>query len=90
MSNARRPQVLDAIVTANHDSSAVIDSFEEEERDGKVWRGKITRVVSYGIAAMLVPTDVQEWVDTVVALADADTPDIASSLSRLLADKPQS
>ncbi|MGE2689980.1 S1 family peptidase [Mycolicibacterium pulveris] len=90
VSNAHRPQVLDAIVTANHDSSAVIDSFEEEERDGKVWRGKITRVVSYGIAAMLVPPDVQEWVDTVVALADADTPDIASSLSRSLADKPQS
>lgn len=90
VSNAHRPQVLDAIVTANHDSSLVIDSFEEEERDGKVWRGKITRVVSYGIAAMLVPTDVQEWVNTVVGLADADTPDIASPLSRLLADKPQS
>lgn len=90
VSNAHRPQVLDAIVTANHDSSLVIDSFEEEERDGKVWRGKITRVVSYGIAAMLVPTDVQEWVHTVVALADADSPEIASSLSRLLAEKPQS
>ncbi|AHC27925.1 MULTISPECIES: S1 family peptidase [Mycobacteriaceae] len=87
VSNARRPQVLEGIVTANHDSSLVIDSYEEEERNGTKTRGKITRVVSYGIAAMLVPSDVQEWVDTVVALADAGTPDIASELNRLLDEK---
>lgn len=87
VSNAHRPQVLDAIVTANHDSSLVIDSYEEEERDGTISRGKITRVVSYGIAATLVPRDVQAWVHTVVDLADTDTPDIGSSLSQALADK---
>lgn len=75
VSNAHRPQVLDAIVTANHDSSLVIDSYEEEERDGTISRGKITRVVSYGIAAMLVPDDVQQWVHTVVANTDAATSD---------------
>lgn len=87
VSSAHRPQVLDAIVTANHDSSLVIDSFEEEERNGTVWRAKITRVVPYGIAAMLVPADVQEWIHTIVDLADTDQPDIGASLSRLLADK---
>lgn len=87
VSNARRPQILDAIVTTNHDSSLVIDSYEEEERDGTKSRGKITRVVSYGIAAMLVPADVQEWVHTVVGLADDDTPDIASTVSQLMKAK---
>lgn len=87
VSNAYRPQVLDGIVTANHDSSLVIDSYEEEERNGTKSRGKITRVVSYGIAAMLVSADVQEWIHTVVALADTDAPDIGASLSHLLANK---
>ncbi|MGW9267274.1 trypsin-like peptidase domain-containing protein [Gordonia terrae] len=71
VSDAHRPQVLDAIVTANHDSSLVIDSYEEEERDGTISRGKITRVVSYGIAAVLVGED--SWLDSVVRSADTDT-----------------
>jgi hypothetical protein len=66
VSNAHRPQVLEAVVTANRDSSLVIDSFEETERDGSVTRAKITRVVSYGIAATLVPDDVQQWIHTIV------------------------
>lgn len=87
VSNAHRPQVLDAIVTANHDSSLVIDSYEEEERDGTISRGKITRVVSYGIAAMLVPNDVQNWIDTVVSKADATASDSGST--SVIADQPQ-
>jgi hypothetical protein len=66
VSNAHQPQFLNAIVTANHDSSVVIDSFEEHEQDGTVTRGKITRVVSYGIAAMLVGETVQSWINTAV------------------------
>lgn len=42
-----------AIVTTNHDSWATIDSFEEFEKDGKISRGEIRRVVSYGIAILL-------------------------------------
>lgn len=64
-----RPHTLDkicAIVTTNHDSYLVIDSYEEEERDGKVSRGKITRVVSYGIAAMFTPTEIGDWLQATV------------------------
>lgn len=81
VSNARRPQVLDAIVTTNHDSSLVIDSYEEEERDGTKSRGKITRVVPYGIAAMLVASEVQTWVDNAVARADESAPGASSLLT---------
>lgn len=64
VSNAHRPQVLDAIVTTNHDSSLIIDSYEKVEHNGNISRSEIKRVVSYGIAAMLVPADVQAWVRT--------------------------
>lgn len=70
VSDANRPQVLDAIVTANHESSLVIDSYEEEERDGTISRGKITRVVSYGIAAVVVGEE--DWLESVVTRADTD------------------
>ena len=69
VSNAHRPQVLDAIVTANHDSYLVIDSYEQEERNGTITRGKITRVVSYGIAATLVGESTESWIDSIVATA---------------------
>jgi hypothetical protein len=53
-------------VTTNHDSYLVIDSYEEEERDGRVSRGEIRRVVSYGIAAMLTNTAIANWLQTIV------------------------
>ena len=51
LSRPQTPDKICAIVTTNHDSYLVIDSYEEEERDGDVSRGQIRRVVSYGIAA---------------------------------------
>lgn len=58
---AQAPQELAAIVTTNHDSYAVVDQFEEIEADGKTTRGEIRRVVSYGIAVMLLGMD--DWLN---------------------------
>ena len=55
---------LAGIVTTNHDSYLVVDSFEEFERNGSVTRGQIRRVTTYGIAAMLLP--LKEWLDELV------------------------
>lgn len=61
ISRPESPGVLAAIVTTNHDSYLVTDSYETQERDGSVSRGEIKRVVSYGIAAMLV--GLGDWIN---------------------------
>jgi hypothetical protein len=48
------PQKPFAVVTGNIDSSATIDQFQEIQKDGVIYREKIVRVVSYGIAKMLI------------------------------------
>jgi hypothetical protein len=59
---------LAAVVTTNHDSYFVVDSFEETEHDGTRSRGEIRRVVSYGIAAML--SGKASWLSAIVDSAD--------------------
>ncbi len=62
---AHDPDKLVAIVTTNHDSYALLDRFEEVEKSGNIYREKTSRVVSYGIAAMLV--GLKPWIDEVVS-----------------------
>lgn len=69
VSMAHTPHVICGVVTANHDSYLLIDSFEETQIDGTVNRGSIKRVVSYGIAAMLVDPEMQSWINELVASA---------------------
>ena len=54
-----------AVVTTNHDSYVILDRIEQVEQDGKVYRESTSRVVSYGIAAML--SGLKTWVDDVVS-----------------------
>ena len=49
------------IVTTNHDSWMTVDRFEEVEKDGKIYREEIRRVVSYGLAAVIV--GLTEWIE---------------------------
>lgn len=58
---AQAPQELAAIVTTNHESYAIVDQFEEIDADGTTARGEIRRVVSYGIAVMLLGMD--DWLN---------------------------
>jgi hypothetical protein len=58
---SHRPDRLVATVTTNHDSYALLDRLEEVEKNGVVYREQISRVVSYGIAAMLV--GMKEWIN---------------------------
>lgn len=60
-----------AVVTANHDSYALIDRLEEVEKDGRIYREQISRVVSYGIAAAL--NGVVDWLDEHVAAHSTTT-----------------
>lgn len=60
------PDKLIGIVTTNHDSYLVEDSYVQEERDGRISRGEIRRVVSYGIAAMLVHEEFSTWLKDIV------------------------
>jgi hypothetical protein len=50
---AARPGELIAVVTTNVDSEIILDRFEEVERDGSRHAERVTRVISYGIAAMV-------------------------------------
>lgn len=68
VSIAHTPDAIYAVVTTNHDSSLVIDSYEEEQRNGVINRGKITRVVSYGIAAVLTGAT-ELWINDIAASA---------------------
>jgi hypothetical protein len=65
-----RPQRAAAVATANVDSSVVEHGFEEVERDGRVYKETIKRVVSYGIALMLQPH--RAWLDAVVPVNESD------------------
>jgi hypothetical protein len=59
------PPVLSAIVTTNLETYALLDHVEEIQEGGKTLRVEARRVVSYGLAAMLVG-DVIQWLDEVV------------------------
>jgi hypothetical protein len=66
VSRPATPDLLSGIVTANHDSYLIVDSFEETEINGMVSKGQIKRVVSYGIAAMLVNPAMRQWLEEIV------------------------
>jgi Trypsin-like peptidase domain len=46
------PNGLVAVVTTNVDSEIILDRFEEVQRDGSKHAERVTRMISYGIAAM--------------------------------------
>jgi hypothetical protein len=55
-------------VIGNYNSSAELDSFEETFNNGKVvQRTVIKRVISYGVALLLVSH--QDWIDEAISAA---------------------
>jgi hypothetical protein len=56
------PQGLVAVVTTNVDSEIIIDRYEEVEHDGVIHREQVSRIISYGIAAMTAGS-IREWLD---------------------------
>lgn len=65
LSYTHLPSEASAMVTSNVESTVVVDSYEEVEKEGIVSRGEIRRVVSYGIAMML--NQQADWLGEVVA-----------------------
>ena len=61
LSYAAAYQEASAIVTANVETSITVDSYEEVQTGGQVYRETIKRVISYGIALML--SSHREWLD---------------------------
>jgi hypothetical protein len=45
--------LVNDVVTTNVDSEIILDRFEEVEHDGSIHAERVTRVISYGIAAMV-------------------------------------
>ncbi len=58
---ADMPRGLVAVVTTNVDSEVIIDRYEEVEHDGVIHREQISRIISYGIAAMT--SRIRDWLD---------------------------
>jgi hypothetical protein len=55
------PHGLVAVVTTNVDSEIIIDRYEEVEHQGVTHREQISRIISYGIAAMT--SGIRDWLD---------------------------
>lgn len=52
-------QMLTGLVTASHESYAIVDSTEYEHKDGIEYRSEVRRVITYGVALML--NSVLDW-----------------------------
>lgn len=50
------------VVTENHESYTALDAVEELDSDGRCHRHTYTKVINYGVCAMLY--DLQEWLAT--------------------------
>lgn len=58
------PQMLTGIVVENLESTTLLHSVEEIQKDGVIVRVRNQRVISYGVALMLEP--IKPWLDIVV------------------------
>ena len=59
------PAMLTGFVTENLESTTVLHSIEERERDGNITRDRYQKVLTYGVALLL--DGVEEWLNERVA-----------------------